>query len=102
MTSLIIGYTAGLGTLIVFWVAGFILRPWARAFFSGAKVPLATIIGMRFRGTNPWLVIDAYIRLVKRNMKPSIDQIEAMYIAYGERIRTAEELIDLVTDESRR
>jgi uncharacterized protein YqfA (UPF0365 family) len=97
--SFIIGYTAGLATLVIFWIAGFILRPWSRALFSGAPVPILTILGMRLRRTPAVLVIDAYIQLVKRNKKPSITQVETLFITYRSRIHTAEDLVDIVMHE---
>lgn len=91
----IAGYIAGLATVILFWVAGFILGPWARAFTSGAPVSVGTIVGMRLRRTPPHLLIDAYIRLVKKDMKPKMHDIELLYIAHREKIHTAADLVDL-------
>lgn len=92
----ITGYIAGLATLLILWIAGFILGPWARAFTSNAPVPLMAIVGMRLRRTPPHLLIDAYIRLVKKDMKPKMDDIELVYINHRERIHNAADLVDLV------
>ncbi len=97
--SFIMGYTAGIATLVILWIAGFVLRPWSRALFSGAAVPLGSIVGMRLRRTPANLLIDAYVRLKKRNKQTSMDHVETLYIAHRERIYTAEDLVDLVMHE---
>lgn len=96
LITFLAGYIAGLATLILLWIAGFVLGPWARAFTGGARVPLMSIVGMRLRRTPPHFLIDAYIRLVKKDMKPKMDDIELLYIAHRENIHTAADLVDLV------
>jgi uncharacterized protein YqfA (UPF0365 family) len=95
LIAFLAGYIAGLATLILFWIVGFILGPWARAFTSGAAVPVATIVGMRLRRTPAHLLIDAYVRLAKKDMKPKMDDIELLYINNREKIHTAADLVDL-------
>lgn len=95
LTTFLTGYVAGLTTLILFWIAGYILSPWARAFTSGAAVSLMAIVGMRLRRTPAHLLVDAYVRLVKKDMKPTMDDIELLYINNREKIHTAADLVDL-------
>ncbi|MEZ6192555.1 MAG: flotillin-like FloA family protein [Phycisphaerales bacterium] len=89
------GYVAGLATIILFWIVGYILSPWARAFTSGAAVSVATIVGMRLRRTPAHLLIDAYVRLVKKDLKPRMEELELLYITNREKVHTAADLVDL-------
>lgn len=94
--SFIIGFAACFFLLLILRILA-VFGPWAKAFTSNAPVPLMIIIGMRLRGTNTRLLIDAYTRLIKRNKKPSIAHLETVYIANRNRIHTTEDLIDIAT-----
>lgn len=91
--------TAGLATLIVFWFVGYIFSPWARAFFSGAPVPLTAITGMRLRRSPAMLLVDAYVRLNKRSKNVTLSDVETHLITSRDRIHSAEDLVDVVLKE---
>jgi uncharacterized protein YqfA (UPF0365 family) len=57
-----------------------ILR-WKRAFMSGAKVSMLSIIGMRMRGCPPQFLVDAYCALVHSGHDVTIQQVESCYIS---------------------
>lgn len=95
----IAGYIAGLATLLILWIAGFVLGPWARALTSKAPIPLMTIVGMRLRRTPAHLMVDAYARLTLRNKKPNLTDLETLYLTHRDHIHTAEDLVDLALHE---
>jgi len=99
-TVFLAGYIAGLATLLLFWIVGYVLGPWARALTSGARVPMLSIVGMRLRRSPPHLLIDAYVRLVKKGMSPTMDKIETLYLTNREEIQTSGDLVHLVMEES--
>jgi uncharacterized protein YqfA (UPF0365 family) len=96
--SFILGFTACLLLLLILRILA-IFGPWAKALTCGAHIPLATIFGMRLRGTNTRIFVDAYVRLKQRNKNPSILEMERAYILHKDRIHTAEDLIDFAMDE---
>ena len=57
------------------------LLPWKRAFMSGAKVTLFSIVGMHMRGCPPGFLVDAYCALVHSGHDITIGQVESCYIA---------------------
>ena len=86
------GVMAGAGGVAAILILIFILRPWRRAMFSGAYLPLGYIIGMRLRGTPPCLLVDAYIELIKRGNQISMDVVECLYLQHKLKIRTSHDL----------
>lgn len=89
------GVMVGAGGIAMVLLILLILRPWSRAFFSGASLPLFYIIGMRFRGNPPNLLIDAYIELIKSGIKIPMDHVECIYIKYKSKIRTPHDLAEM-------
>lgn len=83
------------GILILGFVIIFLnfLGVWIRALMSGAKVPLASLIGMKLRRIPCQLIVDARIRLVKSGIALSTDELEAHYLAGGDVINVATSLI---------
>ena len=94
------GYIAGLATLLIFWIAGFVLGPWSRALTSGAPVPLMGIVGMRLRRSPPHLLIDAYVRLKKKGVNQTMDKLETLYLTHRDDIQTAGDLVHLVKEHA--
>ena len=90
--GLVIGAAVTLTSVILLLVS----RAWRHAFFSGAPIPLSTIVGMRLRGTPPSLIIDAYVALVKRGRTVDCSMIEATYLSEAGVLTKAHELADLV------
>ena len=64
-----------------------------RAYVSGARVSLFSLIGMRLRRVNPSLIVDARIRMVKAGLDLETDSIEAHYLAGGDVINVVRALI---------
>lgn len=56
---------------------------WLTAFFSGVKINIGTLIGMRFRRVKPHHIIQPLIKATKAGLDLNIDQLEAHYLAGG-------------------
>lgn len=89
------GLLVGAGGVAVVLIVLLILRPWRRAFFSGAPIPLATIVGMRLRGNPPNFLINAYLELVKSGVTAPVDLVECVYMKHRSEIRTPHDLAEL-------
>ena len=59
------------------------MRLWLAAWFSGAYVPLSTLIGMRFRRVPPKVIVEPRISAVKAGLSINIGALEAHYLAGG-------------------
>tara|TARA_B100000809_G_scaffold247932_1_gene277499 strand:- start:3142 stop:4167 length:1026 start_codon:yes stop_codon:yes gene_type:complete len=85
-----------IGAIIILVIAGiffYFLGVWIRALMSGARVTIASLIGMKLRRVPPTLVVDARIRLVKAGLALDTDSIEAHYLAGGDVINVVNALI---------
>jgi uncharacterized protein YqfA (UPF0365 family) len=69
--------------LVVLIVVGQFLNLWIQALFSGAKVALWDLIGMRLRKVDPRIIVYGRIRAVKANLDISTRQLETHYLAGG-------------------
>lgn len=56
---------------------------WVTAYFSGVKVGLFTLVGMRLRRVNPSDIIRPQIKATKAGLDLSIDSLEAHHLAGG-------------------
>jgi len=56
---------------------------WVTAFFSGVKVKIATLIGMRLRRVVPSRIVNPMIKATKAGLDINIDELEAHYLAGG-------------------
>lgn len=56
---------------------------WITAFFSGVKVKIATLIGMRLRRVAPSRIVNPMIKATKAGLSIDIDELEAHYLAGG-------------------
>jgi len=74
----------------------FVFRTWIRAYFSGAPVPLATLVGMRLRGTPSALLVDGLIASRKAGHTVSIEIIESCYLANKHSIYDLKTLLESV------
>ena len=83
------------GILVIAFVLIFLhfLGVWIRALMSGARVALASLIGMKLRRIPPALIVDARIRLVKSGLSLGTDDLEAHYMAGGDVINVVNALI---------
>ena len=87
---------AVVGILIVVVILGIFLHflgVWIRALFSGARVALWTLLGMKLRRIPPTLIVDARIQLIKAGIELGTDDLEAHYLAGGNVINVTHALI---------
>ncbi|MBP2026338.1 uncharacterized protein YqfA (UPF0365 family) [Acetoanaerobium pronyense] len=74
--------------LIIFALSMFLsfvpLGLWLTALFSGVKVSIMTLVGMRFRRVQPIKIVNPMIKATKAGLKLSIDKLEAHYLAGGD------------------
>ena len=56
---------------------------WITAFFSGVRVKISTLIGMRLRRVVPSRIVNPMIKATKGGLDLNIDELEAHYIAGG-------------------
>ena len=77
----LIGVVAAIIFLTIFFKFGFL---WLRAFASGAKVGMASLIGMWLRKVSPNIIVNNRIIAVKAGLKEiTTDILEAHYLARG-------------------
>lgn len=56
---------------------------WITAFFSGVKVKISTLIGMRLRRVAPHRIVNPIIKATKAGLTLHIDELEAHFLAGG-------------------
>jgi len=56
---------------------------WITAFFSGVRVSISTLIGMRLRRVVPSRIVNPMIKATKAGLDIAIDELEAHYLAGG-------------------
>ena len=56
---------------------------WVTAFFSGVKISMATLIGMRLRRVAPSRIVSPMIKATKAGLNLKIDELEAHFLAGG-------------------
>lgn len=85
MESLIILVVIGVGVLI-FLTLLFSFIPvglWITAYFSGVKIGLFTLVGMRLRKVTPSRIVRPMIKATKAGIHIDVDKLEAHYLAGG-------------------
>jgi uncharacterized protein YqfA (UPF0365 family) len=66
---------------------------WITAFFSGVRVGIFTLIGMRFRRVAPSRIVNPLIKATKAGLELNIDKLEAHFLAGGDVNRVIDALI---------
>lgn len=66
---------------------------WVTAYFSGAKVGIGTLIGMRLRRVDPKNIIQPLIKATKAGLQITSNQLEAHHLAGGNVNRVVDALI---------
>lgn len=66
---------------------------WLTALFSGVKISIFTLVGMRFRRVKPARIVDPLIKATKAGLVLGIDALEAHYLAGGDVDRVIDALI---------
>ena len=79
------------GTWLLFYFIP--VRLWVEAWFSGVKMGLGTLIGMRLRKVNPPAVVRPLIAATKAGLTLSVNELEAHYLAGGSVGRVTNALI---------
>src|ERR687897_3874361 len=79
--------------IIVFFFYFVPVGLWVTAVFSGARVGLGTLIGMRLRKVNPADIVRPYISAIKAGLDLDVGQMEAHYLAGGNVGRVVQALI---------
>jgi len=74
---------AGLVLLFLFFFILQFLNLYIQALFSGAKVGIFELIGMKFRKVDPRTIVYSRIRAVKASLNLSTNQLETHYLAGG-------------------
>ncbi len=69
------------------------IRHWIAAIFSGVKIGMFSLIGMRLRQVPPHLIVDAMIQTKKAGIDVSSDILEAHYLAGGNVLRVVAALV---------
>lgn len=76
----------GLALIVLFLVLFFSFVPfglWVTAFFSGVKIKISTLIGMRLRRVKPGKIVNPMIKATKAGLDLKIENLEAHYLAGG-------------------
>ncbi len=56
---------------------------WVTAYFSGVKIKMTTLIGMRLRRVAPSRIVNPMIKATKAGLNINIDELEAHFLAGG-------------------
>ncbi len=56
---------------------------WITAYFSGVKIGIFTLVGMRLRRVSPAKIVNPLIKATKAGLKLGVDKLEAHYLAGG-------------------
>ncbi len=84
---------AGIVVLIFIFIFLYFFKVWIRAFASGARVSIASLIGMKLRKVPPLTIVDAKIMAVKAGLDVSTNDLETHYLAGGNVNRVVRALI---------
>lgn len=80
-------FPAGVALLIIILLMLFFtfvpVGLWITAFFSGVKIKITTLIGMRLRRVAPSRIVNPMIKATKAGLDIKIDELEAHYLAGG-------------------
>ncbi len=85
MTQLLTIFLLGLAifAFIVLFLFFIPVPLWLAAWFSGAKVGLVNLIGMRIRRVPPKVVVGPRISAIKAGLNVDISALESHYLAGG-------------------
>ena len=86
-----------IGILVIIFITIFFrfipVGLWITAAFSGVKVGLGTLIGMRMRRVAPSKIINPLIKATKGGIKININELEAHYLSGGNVSKVVDALI---------
>lgn len=80
-------FTAGVAIFIVILLMVFFsfvpVGLWITAYFSGVKIKMGTLVGMKLRRVAPSRIVNPMIKATKAGLKLHVDELEAHYLAGG-------------------
>ncbi|MFH1459082.1 MAG: flotillin-like protein FloA [Candidatus Omnitrophota bacterium] len=87
--------------LVIIFFVGFLflfayfipVRLWVSAIASGVKISLFSLLGMRLRKVDPFVIVPSIIMVHKAGLSVNSDALEAHYLAGGDVIRVVKALI---------
>lgn len=56
---------------------------WITAYFSGVKIKMGTLVGMKLRRVSPSRIVNPMIKATKAGLSINVDELEAHYLAGG-------------------
>ena len=81
-TTLAVIIVGGLFVVLLFLLLWLVpMRLWLAARFARASVSIRELVGMRFRGVDPFEVVDPRISAVAANLDLPVHKMEALYLA---------------------
>lgn len=72
-----------LGILLIVFFTFIPIGLWVTAFFSGVRIKLTTLVGMRLRRVVPSRIVNPLIKATKAGLDLNIEEMEAHYLAGG-------------------
>lgn len=100
------GFAFGIAaTILVFMLVGgglLIVRPWIRLKLTGGRGTLLQVLAMRFRGTQPMRIVNAYTALLHSGVNVSLREVESHYVANRSRLVKESDLIEHVRQYKQR
>ncbi len=80
-------FTAGIAIFIIIILMLFFsfvpVGLWITAYFSGVKIKMGTLIGMKLRRVAPSRIVNPMIKATKAGLDINVDELEAHYLAGG-------------------
>ena len=80
-------FTSGIAVFIIIILMLFFsfvpVGLWITAYFSGVKIKMGTLIGMKLRRVAPSRIVNPMIKATKAGLNINVDELEAHYLAGG-------------------
>ena len=102
IAGFIAGVVASVLAIFVFGLGFAVIRPWIRLKMTGGRGSLLQIMAMRFRGTPPMMIIEAYTSLLHSGEDVRLMEVESQYVANRATISDARDLMNHVREHYRR
>ena len=81
--AIIIGIAVLIIILVILFFTFIPVGLWMTAYFSGVKISIGTLIGMRLRRVVPSRIVNPLIKATKAGLTIEVDKLEAHYLAGG-------------------
>ncbi len=81
--AIIIGIAVLIIILVILFFTFIPVGLWITAYFSGVKIGIGTLIGMRLRRVVPSRIVNPLIKATKAGLTIEVDKLEAHYLAGG-------------------